>query len=124
MIEFILLFLAVQNADYDLVGRLVAAECSICTEEEMSYVTSTIFNRVVDKDFPDSVEEVIYQPYQFADPVEDLRPFERVASVVYTYKNNFLLYPKVLYFCTGEAYSPFLYFVKDGGFKLEYHYFK
>lgn len=124
MLEFLLLFMSVQNADYDLISRLVAAECSICSETEMSYVTATIFNRVVDEDFPDSVEEVIFQPNQFTTPVKDLKPFLRVASVVYSFKNNFLLYPKVLYFCTGEAYSPFLYFVKDGGFKLEYHYFK
>lgn len=124
MIEFLLLFLSVQNADYDLISRLVAAECSICNEQEISYVTSTIFTRVIDEDFPNAVEEVIFQPNQFATPVKDIEPFTRVASIVYSFKNNFLLYPKVLYFCTGEAYSPFLYFVKDGGFKLEYHYFK
>lgn len=52
-------------SDEDHLARILTAECSICNEEELMLVGSTVLNRVDSENFPNTVLEVIQQPNQF-----------------------------------------------------------
>lgn len=47
-------------------AKILTAECSICDEEELLLVGSTVLNRVDSGRFPNTVLEVIQQPKQFS----------------------------------------------------------
>jgi len=55
-----------ETTDEDHLTRIITAECSICSEEEMLMVGSTVLNRVDSPAFPSTVIGVIKQPHQFA----------------------------------------------------------
>lgn len=52
-------------AEVDALARTLYGECRGCSELQQRAVAWTIFNRVDDSRFPDSVIEVITQPSQF-----------------------------------------------------------
>ena len=54
-----------EAADVDALARTLYGECRGCSELQQRAVAWTIFNRVDDPRFPDSVIEVITQPSQF-----------------------------------------------------------
>lgn len=52
--------------DIALIARVVMSEASILSYDAKYAVASTIVNRVNDDNFPDSVNDVIYTPYQYS----------------------------------------------------------
>lgn len=54
-----------EAADVDALARTLYGECRGCSELQQRAVAWTIFNRVDDSRFPDTVIEVITQPSQF-----------------------------------------------------------
>lgn len=60
------------QSDYQVLLRIVEAEAGICDEKGRILVANVIMNRVRDKQFPDSVTEVVYQRNQFS-PVSNGR---------------------------------------------------
>ena len=55
----------VSDADYQTLLRIVQAEAGGCDEKGKILVANVIINRVLDDRFPDTVQEVVYQPSQF-----------------------------------------------------------
>lgn len=117
--------MAVQNVNTIKLAKMVAAECSICNIEEQMYVAHSIMNRVSSFEYPDSFIEVISQPNQYTTPVENLKGLEAVYFNMKIYKEIFGNLRNVTYFCLPSTNNvEFLRFVKEGGFKMQYHWFK
>ena len=55
-----------EAADVDALARTLYGECRGCSELQQRAVAWTIFNRVDSSAFPNSLIEVVSQPYQFA----------------------------------------------------------
>lgn len=57
-----------QLKDLDLMARIINAECGAawCEDEMLYYTGSVVLNRVDDDRFPDTIEDVIYQPGQYS----------------------------------------------------------
>lgn len=53
-------------ADVTALAKTLYGECRGCSELQQRAVAWTIFNRVDSEQFPDSLIEVVSQPYQFA----------------------------------------------------------
>lgn len=49
-----------------LLARIVMAEAEGCDYSTKQYVAMCVLNRVLSNEFPDSIEEVIFQPKQFS----------------------------------------------------------
>ena len=58
----------VSEAEIDLLARVIMCEASICDLPEKYYVGNVVLNRVASSDFPNSIEEVIYQGVDEDDP--------------------------------------------------------
>lgn len=75
-----------------LLAHLIAGEAQNCDDTEQRYVASVALNRVADSRFPDTLEEVIYQPGQFActwDGNYDREPTEsNWANAAYVLENG------------------------------------
>ncbi len=52
--------------DYQILLRIVQAEAGICDDTGKVLVANVILNRVRDKEFPDTIKEVVYQKSQFS----------------------------------------------------------
>lgn len=102
-------FLPEQTQDIELLAKCIEAEAGNQSIYGKRLVCDVILNRVDDGDFPDTVEEVVKQPYQFstywdgkidaADPTED------------TYRAVYMeleerSYPGILFFDCGD-YLPY-----------------
>lgn len=102
-------YLPEQTRDIELLAKCIEAEAGNQSIYGKRLVCDVILNRVDDKDFPNTVEEVIKQPYQFstywdgkidaADPTED------------TYRAVYMeleerSYPGILFFDCGD-YLPY-----------------
>lgn len=81
--------LGVQYIDFDdfyLVSKIIYAEAGSnwLSNEHQRLVGSVLLNRVDSPEFPDTVEECIYQPGQYysadSEYFQDLRPTERAAT--------------------------------------------
>ena len=55
-----------EQADVDALARTLYGECRGCSELQQRAVAWTVFNRVDSSEFPNSLIEVVSQPYQFA----------------------------------------------------------
>lgn len=57
-----------EEFDYytNLLSHLIEGEVQGCDEETKKWVGSVVLNRVESEKFPDSIEDVIYQPGQYA----------------------------------------------------------
>ncbi len=50
----------------DMLAHLIVGEVETCNQEMKEYVGSVVLNRVESEQFPESIEEVIFQPGQYA----------------------------------------------------------
>ena len=53
------------DEDYQVLLRIVQAEAGICDKKGKILVADVIINRVLSREFPDSIKAVVYQPSQF-----------------------------------------------------------
>lgn len=53
-----------------LLAHLIAGEAQNCDDQEQQFVASVAMNRVTDERFPNTLEEVIYQPGQYTCTVD------------------------------------------------------
>jgi len=54
------------DSEYELLCRLVEAESGICDFETKRATASVVINRVIAKQYPDNITDVIYQKNQFS----------------------------------------------------------
>lgn len=95
-----------EPAETDVVAlaKTLYGECRGCSELQQRAVAWTIFNRVDDPRFPDSLIEVVTQPYQFAGysesfPVtEELEALARDCLTDYHNGEDRVFGPDFLYF--------------------------
>ena len=52
--------------DLYVLGHVIAGECNDCGWDMKISVGSVVLNRVADDRFPDTIEEVVFQPGQYA----------------------------------------------------------
>lgn len=52
--------------DLYVLSHIISAESGNCSEDMMISVGSVVLNRVADERFPDSIEEVVFQPGQYS----------------------------------------------------------
>ncbi len=52
--------------DYEVLLKIVEAEAGICDSKGKILVANVVLNRVKSEEFPDTVQEVVYQPSQFS----------------------------------------------------------
>lgn len=103
--------------DVDLLARLLTCEmgCSWIADEQQLYVGSVVLNRVASDLFPDTLQEVIYQPGQYAPAIsgwiETVQPDERtIENARWLLENGSVLPENVLYQSTvvqGEVYDSY-----------------
>lgn len=101
--------------DVDLLARLLTCEmgCSWIADEQQLYVGSVVLNRVASDLFPDTLQEVIYQPGQYAPAIsgwiETVQPDERtIENARWLLENGSVLPENVLYQSTvvqGPVYD-------------------
>lgn len=116
--------------DVDLLARLLTCEmgCSWIADEQQLYVGSVVLNRVASDLFPDTLQEVIYQPGQYAPAIsgwiETVQPDERtIENARWLLENGSVLPENVLYQSTvvqGEVYDS--YYDADLGTTTYYCY--
>ena len=63
-----------KDEDIDMLQRIVEAECTGCSIDSKENVANVIINRILDLDFPDDMESIIFQDGQFS-PISDGRYF-------------------------------------------------
>lgn len=74
LVSFIVfaVLMAIANAgdiwadDLDILSHVIYGEAGNCDREMMEAVGSVVLNRVSDDRFPDSIEEVVFQPGQYS----------------------------------------------------------
>ncbi|MCI8888656.1 MAG: cell wall hydrolase [Hungatella sp.] len=54
------------NEDYQVLLKIVEAEAGVCDSKGKILVANVVLNRVRSKEFPDTIQEVVYQPSQFS----------------------------------------------------------
>lgn len=113
--------IGISVSDLDLLSRCVMAEASNQGEQGMAYVADVILNRVDSEDFPDSIEGVITQKYQFSSyrdgGMNRHEPSEECIDIClqeYERRQN----EKILYFRTGRYHKG-----RTDAFKHREHYF-
>lgn len=52
--------------DLYILSHIISAESGNCSEDMMIAVGSVVLNRVEDERFPDTIEEVVFQPGQYS----------------------------------------------------------
>jgi len=71
----------INPSDIELLAKVITTESGAdwCKDELQLMVGSVVINRVNDSRFPNTIEEVIYQPGQYstADRLADIQPTER-----------------------------------------------
>ena len=104
----------------DLLYRIVAAEVGDCSDLSQQVVTQVILNRVDSPHFPDTIEGVLYQPYQFS-PIYIIYNYtydERIVENVNTVLDWYTpIARNVLFFKASwcMVYFPYIYeFSLDG----------
>jgi len=112
------------NNDVEILGKLIAAECSICSEEEQILIGMTVLNRVGHLRYPGSIEEVVFQEFQFAviDHI-DLDYYIGIREIAEDLIANHLPAARPLYFVNKNSTNTRFYnFVADRGFTKDYYY--
>ena len=93
----------------DMLARCVEAEAGNQGLEGKRLVVDVILNRVKDPDFPDTVQEVISQPYHFSvywnGAMEEVEVSEETRMAIQMELKE-ISYPGVLYF-TSEGFSEY-----------------
>lgn len=94
----------ITETERDALAGIVYAEANTEDMTGKQLVAATVLNRVEDERFPDSIEEVIYQPYQYwtkGIPSEIPQAcYDAVDSEIEARTNT-----EVLYFRTGRYHS-------------------
>lgn len=113
--------IGISDSDLDLLSRCVMAEAGNQGEQGMAYVADVILNRVDSEDFPDTIEEVITQKYQFSSygdgGMDRHEPTDECIGIClqeYERRQN----EKILYFRTGNYHGG-----RTDAFKHGEHYF-
>ena len=57
---------AYSETDLYVLSHIISAEAGNCSEDMMLSVGSVVLNRVADDRFPDTIEEVVFQPGQYS----------------------------------------------------------
>ncbi len=95
----------ISDEEVDLLAKILYLEAGNQTITGQRAVVEVIFNRVMDDEFPDTIEEVIYQPKQFTTVpyLASAKPNEeQYRAVDLTLKTNIpILEPHVLFFATS-----------------------
>lgn len=92
------------EADVTALAQTLWGECRGCSELQQKAVCWTVFNRVDDERFPDSIIEVVSAPYQFAGykttfPVtEELESLARECIIDWHNGENRVLDPEFVFF--------------------------
>ena len=93
------------NKDSNILLKIAMAEAEGEGTEGKALVMRVVLNRVEDKEFPDSVEGVVFQPGQF-EPVQDEGRYWNVAPDSECYKASYMVQNEnwdntegALYFC-------------------------
>lgn len=81
------------NKDIITIAKVVFAECSYCPETDKILIASSILNRVENKDFPKTIDSVIYKQYSISDTFNESS--YKIAHLVY---NDVIREKNVLYF--------------------------
>lgn len=99
---------SVSGSELTALYRIVEAEATGETIECKKNVTSVILNRAKNKDFPDSIIDVVFQKDQFS-PISDRRYWSvEVTEDTIQAVNNVLTYgttTEALYFCNMDKVS-------------------
>lgn len=108
---------AISDTDIDLLARIISCEmgCSWIPDEQQLYVGSVVLNRVASDLFPNTLQEVIYQPGQYAPAIsgwlETVVPDERTReNAKWLLENGSVLPNGVLYQSTvaqGPVYATY-----------------
>lgn len=100
------------DEDVDLLARLLACEigCSWIPDEQQLYVGSVVLNRMASPLFPDTLQEVIYQPGQYAPAIsgwiETVQPDERTIENARWLLENGSVLPEGVLGQSGEVQGP------------------
>ena len=99
----------IRKENAELIATLVMAEATGEPEEGMRLVIDTVFNRVDSPYFPNSIEEVIYQPGAYS-PISDGRIYDcyvkdDILDLVYQEAENRTDYDVI--FFTAHHYSKY-----------------
>jgi len=107
----------ISDSDIDLLARIISCEmgCSWIPDEQQLYVGSVVLNRVASDLFPNTLQEVIYQPGQYAPAIsgwlETVVPDERTReNAKWLLENGSVLPNGVLYQSTvaqGPIYTTY-----------------
>lgn len=107
----------ISDSDIDLLARIISCEmgCSWIPDEQQLYVGSVVLNRVASDSFPNTLQEVIYQPGQYAPAIsgwlETVVPDERTReNAKWLLENGSILPDGVLYQSTvsqGPIYATY-----------------
>ena len=93
------------DAEIDLMARVVMSEASILSIEGKQAVAQTILNRVASVHFPDTIEEVVHQPFQYS-TANNGEPTDECYEAVKTAIDYPQAFPEDLYFFrTGHYHS-------------------
>lgn len=112
---FALVVPLVTTAEADLVSRTIWGEARGCPQEEREAVALCILNRVEDERFPDTIEEVVTAPAQFAgySPSFPAGPFrEEARDVILRYRLGERGIDPALVWFTGDG--------RENHFRSEY----
>jgi hypothetical protein len=112
------------NNDIEILGKLIAAECSICSEEEQILIGMTVLNRVGHLRYPGSIEDVVFQEFQFTSIEHiDLDDYIGLRELTEDLIDNYIPTARPLYFVNKRSTNKkFLSFVEEGGFTKPYFY--
>ena len=102
-----------------LIASVLEAECSICDLQEKQLVVSTVLNRCESKDFPDSIEDVIFQKNQFVTKKPSQESIEITKQVISGIGRNY----SVLYFYKPNKINKNIMESKKIIYKKKYHYY-
>lgn len=128
LLIFLISMVGPPDVDHILLSKLINSECGICTEKEMEMVGSVVLNRVESSQYPDSIEEVIFQPNQFcgARSPNFTRSVmsDRISKRLLSGKGRTL---RILYFANPNLSKnqKFLNFIRSSNtfIKMKYHIF-
>lgn len=91
------------ESDVDALSGLIYAECGICPEYEKYRTGSVVINRASDPRWPNSIDEVIYQPGQFAGIYSPhFKNKKRCRQIAVDLLSGIGVTPDIFYFCRGD----------------------
>lgn len=102
-----------------LIASVLEAECNICDLQEKQLVVSTVLNRATHKDFPNSIEDVVFQENQFTMKSPSQKSIDVTKDVISGIGRNY----SVLYFYKPTKINKRMMKSKKVIFIKKYHYY-